>query len=101
MQTLLIKFYLFDFYFGLFFHSGRPDPDNDGPGPPVLTAVQRNLPFDVAEVLPLVGTAQAPPVLLVPPGLGIADLAGFIALARLRGEALTYGHSGLAWVDPC
>ncbi|MDO9709310.1 tripartite tricarboxylate transporter substrate binding protein [Paracraurococcus lichenis] len=63
---------------------------------PVLPAVQRHVPFDVGDVLPLAGTAQAPLVLLVPPGLGVRDLAGFLALARARGESLPYGHSGLA-----
>ncbi|WP_431272756.1 hypothetical protein [Dankookia sp. P2] len=30
----------------------------------------------------------------MPPGLGVADLAGFVALAKARGEGLAYGHSG-------
>jgi len=34
-------------------------------------------------------------VLLVPPA-GPTDLAGFVALAKARGDTLAYGHSGLA-----
>ncbi|TDG29324.1 tripartite tricarboxylate transporter substrate binding protein [Paracraurococcus ruber] len=63
---------------------------------PALPAVQRHVPFDVAEVLPLAGTAQAPLVLLATPDLDVRDLDGFLALARRQGEALAYGHSGLA-----
>ena len=62
---------------------------------PVLPAVQRHVPFDPAEILPLAGTAQAPRVRRVPPA-GPADLAGFVALAKARGDTLAHGPSGLA-----
>ncbi|MBK1661015.1 hypothetical protein CKO45_22625 [Paracraurococcus ruber] len=65
---------------------------------PALPAVQRVSGFDVADLLPLAGTAQAPLVLVVPPRLGVADLPGFLALARTRGEALSFAHAGHAGV---
>jgi tripartite-type tricarboxylate transporter receptor subunit TctC len=62
----------------------------------VLPMVLRRVPFDVAEVQLLAGTGQAPLVLVVRPDLGVTDLAGFLALARQRPEAVAYAHSGLA-----
>jgi tripartite-type tricarboxylate transporter receptor subunit TctC len=62
----------------------------------VLPAVLRRVPFDVDEVRLLAGTGQAPLALLVRPDLGVTDLAGFLALARQRQEAMAYAHSGLA-----
>lgn len=61
----------------------------------VLPLARRNLPFDVADVLPIAGTATVPLVLVVPPSLGVRDLAGFLRLARERGDRLAYGHSGI------
>jgi tripartite-type tricarboxylate transporter receptor subunit TctC len=60
----------------------------------VLPAVRRNLAFDVTEVVPVAGAALAPLVLLVSPSLGVSDLAGFLRVARERGDGLAYGHSG-------
>ncbi|MDO9709311.1 tripartite tricarboxylate transporter substrate binding protein [Paracraurococcus lichenis] len=65
---------------------------------PALPAVQRVSGFDVADLQPLAGTGQAPMVLLVPPALGVTDLAGFLALARARGDRLGFAHAGHAGV---
>ena len=65
---------------------------------PALPAVQKVSGFDVADLLPLVGTGQAPLVLVVPPGLGVTDLPGFLALARARGDTLSFAHAGHAGV---
>ena len=60
----------------------------------VLHLARRNPGFDVAEILPIAGAVTAPMVLVVPPSLGVSDLAGFLALARERGDRLAYSHSG-------
>jgi tripartite-type tricarboxylate transporter receptor subunit TctC len=65
---------------------------------PALPAVQRVSGFDVAELLPLAGTGQAPLVLVVPPALGVRDLPGFLALAKARGAGLSFAHAGHAGV---
>lgn len=65
---------------------------------PALPAVQRVSGFDVADLLPLAGTGQAPLVLLVPAGRGITDLAGFLGFARAEGDRLSFAHAGHAGV---
>lgn len=61
-----------------------------------LPALQRQPPYDGEALRPIAGAAYAPMVLLLQPALGVADMANFLAFARLRGEALRYGHSGPA-----
>ena len=65
---------------------------------PALPAVQKVSGFDVADLLPLAGTGQAPLALLVPAGRGITDLAGFLALAKREGDKLSFAHAGHAGV---
>jgi tripartite-type tricarboxylate transporter receptor subunit TctC len=60
----------------------------------VLSLARKNPGFDAADLLPLAGAVTAPMVLVVPPALGVTDLAGFLRLARERGERLVYAHSG-------
>lgn len=63
-------------------------------GTPMQLAMRRAPPVDATELLPVAGIAQAPMVLLASPTLGVTDLAGFLALARARGERLSAGTSG-------
>jgi tripartite-type tricarboxylate transporter receptor subunit TctC len=65
---------------------------------PALPAVQKVSAFDVADLLPLAGTGQAPLVLVVPTSLGVTDLAGFLAMAKARGDGLSFAHAGQAGV---
>lgn len=61
----------------------------------LLPLLRRDIGFDpFADFQPIAMVAEAPPVLCVPRALGIASLAGFVALLRQRGEALSYALSG-------
>ena len=58
-------------------------------------AVLRNLPFDtVRDFTAIIRLADGPFVLVVPPSLGVTDMAGFLALARARPGALNYSTPG-------
>jgi tripartite-type tricarboxylate transporter receptor subunit TctC len=57
-------------------------------------AMMRTPPFDAAELSPIAGAARAPLVLITHPGLEVADMAGFVALSRARGEQFSIGTSG-------
>ncbi len=57
-------------------------------------AMRRAPPFEAAALLPVAGIALAPMLLLTSPTLGVTDMAGFQALARARGTALSIGTSG-------
>ena len=58
-------------------------------------AVLRALPFDtVRDFSAIIRLADGPFVLVVPPSLGVADMAGFLALARARPGALNYSTPG-------
>jgi tripartite-type tricarboxylate transporter receptor subunit TctC len=62
----------------------------------VLPLLRRDLGFDpMVDFVPVAGVASAPLVLVVPAALGVRDLAGFLQLARERGEKLAYGMSGV------
>ncbi len=58
-------------------------------------SVLRNLPFDtVRDFTAIIRLADGPFVLVVPPSLGVTDMAGFLALARARPGALNYSTPG-------
>lgn len=62
----------------------------------VNPALIRNLPFDYATAFtPITQLAVLPQIMIVPNGLPVTDLAGFIAHARAR-PGLPYGSSGNA-----
>jgi tripartite-type tricarboxylate transporter receptor subunit TctC len=63
---------------------------------PTTLAMRRAPPFEAAELHPVAGVALAPMVLVARPALGVADMAAFLALARGRGDRLTYGIAGPA-----
>lgn len=60
----------------------------------VLDLARKNPGYSPDDLLPVAGGVTAPMALVVPPSLGVTDLAGFLALARTRGDALAYAHSG-------
>ena len=59
-------------------------------------AVLRNLPFDtLRDFSAVIRLADGPFVLVAHPGLGVRDMAGFLALARARPGQLNYGTPGV------
>jgi len=59
-------------------------------------AVLRNLPFDtLRDFSAVIRLADGPFVLVAHPGLGMRDMAGFLALARARPGQLNYGTPGV------
>ena len=59
-------------------------------------AVLRNLPFDtLRDFSAVIRLADGPFVLVAHPGLGVRDMAGFLALARARQGQLNYGTPGV------
>lgn len=64
---------------------------------PLTTAplLARRLPYDPQRELAPIGlVASSPNVLVVDPGLGVRDLAGFVRQAKARAGALNYGSVG-------
>jgi tripartite-type tricarboxylate transporter receptor subunit TctC len=65
-------------------------------GHSILSLLNKNLPFD-----PIKGFAgvtmvgAAPAIAVVPAGLGVADLKGFVALAKAKPGQLNYGSAGV------
>lgn len=58
-------------------------------------AVLRNLPFDtLRDFAAVIRLADGPFVLVAHPGLGVRDMAGFLALARARPGQLNYATPG-------
>ena len=59
-------------------------------------AVLRNLPFDtLRDFSAVIRLADGPFVLVAHPGLGVRDMASFLALARARPGQLNYGTPGV------
>lgn len=57
--------------------------------------LEGGVPFDPLRDFTFIGqVAAAPMVLAVHPSLGVADLQGFVALARQRGDTLAFGSAG-------
>ncbi|MGX9963583.1 Bug family tripartite tricarboxylate transporter substrate binding protein [Roseomonas sp. F4] len=61
----------------------------------VNTVIYPNMPYDPGrDFVPVVAVASTPHILVAHPSVGARDLAGLIAAAKARPEALTYGTAG-------
>lgn len=62
----------------------------------IVPLALRGLPFDYETAFAPVGLiAEQPYVLAVTPGMGVSDLAGFLAAVRASGQPLLYGTPGI------
>ncbi len=67
------------------------------PGPQIVNPhLMRSVPYDPErDFAPVAGYKRAPNLLAVHPSLGVADVAGLVALAKARPGTLTFASSGL------
>jgi tripartite-type tricarboxylate transporter receptor subunit TctC len=67
------------------------------PGPQIVNPhLMRSVPYDpVRDFAPVSGYKRAPNLLAVHPSLGVADVAGLLALAKGRPGQLTFASSGI------
>lgn len=67
------------------------------PGPQIVNPhLMRGVPYDpVRDFAPVSGYKRAPNLLAVHPALGVADVAGLVALAKARPGTLTFASSGI------